>query len=78
MKHYSIKPLEWENTGQCCWESTHPTSDYYILLTGNDMWAWARIGHGDMNICDTLDQAKAAAQADWEERISKYLIEVEG
>jgi hypothetical protein len=42
------------------------------------MWAWARIGHGDINICDTLDQAKAAAQADWEERISKYLIEVEG
>jgi hypothetical protein len=72
-----VKPLEWVEDEQDWWSATA-----FSYLAGYETWAtprgvvrWRRPGQAKFELFDgTLDEAKAAAQRDYEARILSCLV----
>lgn len=71
-----VKPLEWSSAGPTTQAAETILGWYHIDRRWNmetpPVWYWKRSG-GWLSACETEDEAKAAAQADYEQRILSAL-----
>lgn len=78
MKTYTIKPLEWssgkvEEIGDRIGATTM-LGNYVIWISWNGRLRWRFRDESDL--CSTVEEGKAAAEAHWQDRITKALTEV--
>lgn len=64
-----IKPLEWESLKPGLWRAITPVGVYFLRDYGIGSVWWEFYPHGNVE-SDTLDAAKAAAEADFRKRIA--------
>lgn len=71
MTTVSVKPLEWRKDGEKVWKAGAITGTYGILLRDDGLYSlrmtWSLMAMD--GLFDTLEAAKAAAQADYDARI---------
>jgi hypothetical protein len=70
---WKVKPLEWrryEEAGAVFWRAKKLFGGSYFIEELEDYLGWNGQAFG------TLDEAKVAAQADYEQRVCSVLIEV--
>lgn len=77
MKLYSIKPLEWTKIVPTRYQAPNPLAPfmmYAVYESSSGVWT---LYNGEELYYDfnSLDEAKAKAQEDWQERLSQYLTE---
>lgn len=77
MKLYSIKPLEWTSSANF-WKANTTLVSYWVDRTDYGRFELVCMGGRGKefsHIYQSLDEAKAKAQEDWNNRISQYLTE---
>lgn len=80
MKTYRIRPLEWEEYGNGIMAEPGLRCSYRVwpYSNGDGTWSLVSCGADSMHTKhDTLEAAKSAAQAHWEQQLSQVLEVVE-
>jgi len=78
MQTYTIRPLEWEyNHGIGTWfaKPMFQTVEYRVWHLGGT-WVWGQEYGYKRHDAESLDAAKLAAEAHWQERIKQALVPV--